>query len=78
MAERNYKREYAEYHSKPLQKKRRANRNSAPAKMVKAGKAHKGDGLDTDHKNRNEGGYLSNRMSNLRMQSPKKNRARND
>lgn len=65
-----------EYQSSPLQKKRRAQRNAARAKMLKAGKVKKGQ--DVDHKNRNEGGYLSNKLSNLRAQSPKKNRARND
>ena len=46
---RNYKREYETYQGKPEQIKKRAERNAARAKMVKAGKAHKGDGKDVDH-----------------------------
>lgn len=46
---RNYKREYETYQGKPEQIKKRAMRNAARAKMVKAGKAHKGDGMDVDH-----------------------------
>jgi len=51
MAERNrdYKKEYAQYHAKPAQKKRRADRNAARAKMEKAGKVRPGDGKEIDH-----------------------------
>ena len=69
---RDYKREYKKYHKKPVQKKRRAQRNSARAKMVKAGKARKGDGKDVDHKNRNT---ADNRRKNLRVVSKSKNRS---
>ena len=71
---RDYKAEYARYHSKPEQKKRRAGRNKARSLMIKAGKAKKGDGKDVDHKNRNP---LDNSKSNLRIQSKKANRGRN-
>lgn len=71
---RNYKEEYAKYHSKPDQKKRRAGRNKARALMIKKGRASKGDGKDVDHKNRNP---LNNALSNLRIQSKSTNRARN-
>ena len=67
----------AKYNAKPLQKKRRAQRNAARAKMIAAGKARKGDGRDVDHKSRNPGGSLSNAPSNLRMSSKSKNRSRN-
>ena len=46
---RDYGKEYRDYHSKPEQKKNRAMRNAARRKMVKAGKAHKGDGKDVAH-----------------------------
>lgn len=46
---RDYKREYETYQGKPDQIKKRAMRNAARAKMVKAGKAKKGDGKDVDH-----------------------------
>lgn len=68
---RDYAKEYREYHAKPKQKKRRAQRNAARSKMAKAGKVRKGDGKDVDHKNRNTG---NNSSSNLRVASQKKNR----
>jgi len=71
---RNFKKEYEEYHSKPEQKANRAARGRARYKMEKAGKVKRGDGKDVDHKNRNP---KDNRASNLRVQSPKKNRGRN-
>ena len=71
-APRNYKKEYKAYHAKPKQKKRRAQRNSARSKMVKAGRARKGDGKDVDHKNRNT---ADNRSKNLRVVSKSKNRS---
>jgi hypothetical protein len=49
VAKRNYKKEYANYHSKPAQKKARASRNSARAKMMAGGKVKKGDGKDVHH-----------------------------
>lgn len=62
------------YNESPQQKKRRAERNAARAKMVKAGKAHKGDGKDVDHKNMNT---ANNKSSNLQVISIAKNRAKN-
>ena len=70
---RDYKKEYAEYHSKPQQKKNRASRNAARRTMVQNGAASKGDGKDVDHKNSNP---LDNRLSNLRMRSRSENRSR--
>jgi hypothetical protein len=74
MTKRDYKREYRLYHSKPEQKKRRAQRNAARRKMMKLGLVRKGDGKDVDHKDRNT---ANNSRSNLRVQSKSKNRARN-
>ena len=37
VSKRNYKKEYAEFHSKPKQKKRRAQRNNARRKLTRAG-----------------------------------------
>lgn len=71
---RDYKKEYERYHSKPEQRKRRAARNKARRKMVRLGLARKGDGKDVDHKDRNP---LNNSRKNLRMQSKSKNRGRN-
>lgn len=60
------------YNSKPEQIKRRASRNAARAKMIKAGKARKGDGKDVGHAN---GNPRDNRASNLRMESKRANRS---
>lgn len=62
------------YNSSEQQKTRRAERNAARAKMEKAGKVRKGDGKDVDHKDMNT---ANKSMSNLRVQSKSKNRARN-
>lgn len=62
------------YNSSPLQKKRRAERNASRAKMIKAGKAKKGDGKDVDHRNKNT---ANKSASNLRMRSVSANRADN-
>lgn len=72
MVERNYKKEYDNYHSSPEQKKRRASRNTARAKMVKAGKASKGDGKDVTHRN---GNPRDNKGSNLGVSSKSSNRS---
>ena len=46
---RDYRKEYDRYQGKPEQIKNRAMRNTARAKMMKAGKAKKGDGKDVAH-----------------------------
>ena len=46
---RDYAKEYEQYHDSTLQKKNRAERNAARAKMAKVGKVHKGDGKDVAH-----------------------------
>jgi len=71
---RDYRREYDNYQGKPEQIKNRAKRNAARAEMVKAGRAHKGDGKDVDHKQPlSKGGSTS--RSNLRVVAVHKNRA---
>jgi len=70
---RDYAKEYRDYHGKPEQIKRRAERNSARAKMEKAGRVRKGDGKDVDHKDHRTS---NNRRSNLRVMSASKNRSR--
>jgi hypothetical protein len=69
--DRDYKAEYADYHSKPDQKKRRAGRNAARRLMIKKGLARKGDGRDVHHKDRNT---LNNNSNNLAVMSRKQNR----
>jgi hypothetical protein len=46
---RDYKKEYREYHALPLQKRRRADRNAARRKAIKAGTVSKGDSREVDH-----------------------------
>lgn len=70
---RNYKKEYANYHSKPAQVKNRAMRNAARAIMKKLGKTYTGDKKDVAHKDNNP---KNNKPTNLQMQSRKKNRSR--
>lgn len=57
---RDYKKEYRDYHGTPEQIKRRAQRNSARAKAVDSGAAHKGDGKEVDHLGNNRRGKLNN------------------
>jgi hypothetical protein len=70
---RDYKKEYAEYHSRPAQKKKRAQRNAARSKMEKEGRVSKGDGKDVAHKKSIKSGG-SNAGSNLKVSSQKANR----
>lgn len=73
---RNYRHEYDTYQGKPDQIKKRAKRVMARRKMIKEGKAAKGDGKDVDHKKHlNSGG--TNADSNLRKRSVRANRSDN-
>ena len=69
---RDFRNEYDNYQGKPEQIKRRASRNAARAKLMKAGRVKKGDGKDVDHKN---GSPLQNHKSNLRVVSKTTNRS---
>lgn len=69
---RDYKAEYANYHSSPKQKKNRAARNAARAAMVKKGKVKKGDGKDVTHR---DGNPRNNSSKNLGVLSKSKNRS---
>lgn len=60
MTKRNYRREYDEYHAKPEQKKRRAQRNKANRKAKREGRIHKGDGKEVDHTGSHRTGSLAN------------------
>ena len=71
---RNYRREYDTYHGTAEQKKRRASRNKARKIKVEAGLAHKGDGKDVGHRNRNA---MDNSPGNITVQSRKVNRGWN-
>ena len=67
IVERDYKKEYANYHSKPEQIERRSSRNKARRAM--GDKAVKG--MDVGHKDNNP---MNNDLSNLKMEDPSDNR----
>ena len=71
---RDYKKEVQRYTSKPSVVKKRTEQNAARRAMEKAGKAHKGDGKDVDHKKPiSKGG--TNDKSNLRVVPASDNRS---
>ena len=70
---RNYKLEYANYHSTTKQKKDRAGRNGA-RRIMKKKFGNSILGRDVDHKDRNP---RNNSKGNLRLQSKSSNRSRN-
>ena len=70
MINRNYKKEQA-YDSKPLVKKKRANRNLARRIMKRKGLVKKGDKKDVHH----VGGDASNKKSKLKAVPRSKNRS---
>ena len=71
---RDYKKEVARYTSKPSVIKKRVEQNKARRMMEKAGKVHKGDGKDVDHKTPLSHGGKTVR-SNLRVSSRSSNRS---
>lgn len=73
-AKRNYRKEYDDYHAKPEQKRRRADRNRARRKAEKRGAVRKGDNREVDH----VGSHRTGRLKNVatRVVSRKQNRSR--
>jgi len=69
---RNFRKEYDNYHGTEKAKKQRALNNKARRKMISEGKAHKGDGKDVAHVDNNT---RNNSPSNLKLQSKSKNRS---
>jgi len=63
---RNYRKEYDNYHGKPVQRKRRASRNKARAIAVKQGRVSKGDGKDVHH---STGNPLNNSALTIKSKS---------
>lgn len=74
MLERDYKKEYEKYHSKPEQIKRRAARNKSRRKMEKLGHVKKGSSMDVHHKNHNPS---DDSAKNLAVIPKSKNRSMN-
>jgi hypothetical protein len=68
--ERDYSRDKV-YQGSTKQKKRRAKRNAARRKLMRAGRVSKGDGKDVDHRG---GISKGNSAKNLRVVSKSKNR----
>ena len=71
-SKRNYRKEYDNYHSKPVQKKRRAARNKSRSIAKKRGMQVKGK--DVDHRDHNP---MNTSRSNMRAVSKSVNRSRN-
>jgi hypothetical protein len=69
---RNYRAEYDNYQGSTKQKKRRAARNRVRRRMIRSGKARKGDGKDVHHI---DGNPLNDSPKNIRMESKKSNRS---
>lgn len=69
--DRDYKKEYEQYHGKPEQIANRASRNAARAKAEKQGRVRKGDGKEVDHK---DGNPRNNSPKNLQVMSRTANR----
>ena len=70
---RDYKQEYNEFHGKPEQVKKRAQRVKARRMLEKEGAVTKGDGKDVDHITPLKKNGTTAR-SNLRVRSVKANR----
>jgi hypothetical protein len=70
---RNYELEYQSYQGTAEQKKNRAARNAARAKMAKAGKVKKGDGMDVAHMKAFDKGGTNG--DGLRVEPKTKNRS---
>jgi len=73
---RNYKKEYKNYHGKTDQKKKRASRNTARARMIKAGKVSKGDSKDVTHR-KSKGVIVKGKDVAHRNGNPKDNKKKN-
>ena len=69
--DRNYRKEYDNYHSKPKQRKRNAGRLRARRLMVKKGKVKAFDKKDVNHKDNDP---TNNDLSNLSVTTQKYNR----
>ena len=69
---RNYKKEYKNYQSKPKQKKRRASRNTARNRALAKGTVRKGDSKDIHHK---DGNPRNNNKKNLAVKAKSSNRS---
>jgi hypothetical protein len=72
-AKRNYRKEYDNYQGTAEQKKRRASRNAARAKLAAGGKVKKGDGKDVHH---TTGNPMNNKKLSVKSKSANRSFAR--
>ena len=72
MFKRNYKKEYANYHASPLQKKNRASRNAARNSLASRVGFARLAGKDVHHRN---GNPKDNSPANLAVTSKRANRS---
>lgn len=70
-----YAHDYSRFQSSKKAKKDRASRNRARRQAENAGRVHKGDGKDVDHKDSNP---RNNSRSNLRVVSRSTNRSKKE
>lgn len=73
MRQRDYRKEYDDYHGKPEQRKRRSSRNKARRMLLRARGERALMNMDVDHK---DGNPLNNSAANLRVLTKSKNRSR--
>lgn len=71
---RNYRKEYDDYHAKPEQKKRRADRNRARRKAERRGSVRKGDNREVDHVGSHRTGRLKNVATRVTSKSANRKR----
>lgn len=69
--ERDYRKEYDEYHGKPEQRAARSSRNKARRELEAEGRVRKGDGKEVDHK---DGNPRNNSRRNLQVMTRDQNR----
>ena len=75
---RNFQKEYREYHSKPEQKKRRAQRNKARRKALREGRVRKGDNKEVGHIGQNRKGKLGSRTKVISRAANRRNQPKRD
>ena len=73
--DRNYRKEYDNYHSRPEQIDNRARRVEARRKLESEGRVRKGDGKDVHHE---DGNPQNNSKKNLKVMDKSKNRSMNE
>ena len=72
LMERNYRKEYDDYHGTEEQRSNRSKRVLARRLLMRLGKVKKGDGKDVDHR---DGNPQNNSKNNLRVRDRSENRA---